>query len=220
MATTAAVVAASAWDKTKIKVQAVAESTNTQEPLKPFRDAITSADGENVEHQLRDYDSIVQRDIVPVCAGPFLQRYAATEDEIETSWMPLSRGIWGSNTTKPPAAVRLTSTNGNEERGDRVRRNISNAVAAIDGRSKSPSRRKSSKMDSPMTPIKMDPPGSLIQKIRTRTTGKSSMDGRNTLPEVVSKEQLESSTEEENSVVEFVEVDGFWGSNGVTNYFR
>lgn len=241
IATTAAV-AASAWNKTKTKVQAVAESTNTQETLKPFRDAIprvvspardaisravsplsgaTSAGGENVEYQLRDYDSIVACDIVPLCVGPFLQRYAATEDEIETSWMPQNRGIWGTDTNKPPAAVRLTSTNGNEKRADRVRRNISNAVAAIDSRSKSPSRSRSSKMDPPMTSIKMDPPsGGLIGKIRTRTTGKSSMDNRNLLPKVASKEQLELSTEEENSVVEFVEVDGFWGANGITNYFR
>lgn len=235
MATTAVSAAASAWNKTKTKVQAVAESTtNIQETLKPFRDAVprvvspvrdsisravsplSSADGEKVEHQLRDYDSIVACDIVPVCVGPFLQRYAATEDEIETSWMPLNRGIWGTDTNKPPAAVRLTSTKGNEKRGDRVRRNISNAVAAINSRSKSPRRSKSSKMDPPS----MDPPGGVIGKIRTRTIGKSSMDGRNTLPEVVSKEQLELSTEEENSVVEFVEVDGFWGSNGITNYFR
>jgi hypothetical protein len=243
-ATAASVAAASAWKKTKTKVQAVSELTNTQETSKPlFRDGIprivspvrdaisravsplsgatTSADGENVEHQLRDYDSIVACDIVPVCVGPFLQRYAATEDEIETSWMPLARGIWGTDTTnKPPAAVRLTSTNGNENRGDRVRRNISNAVAAIDSRSKSPSRSRSSKMDPPMAPIKMDPPGGLIGKIRTRTTGKSSMEGRNTLPKVVSKERLELSTEEDNSVVEFVEVDGFWSANGLTNYFR
>ena len=97
-----------------------------------------------------------------------------------------------------------------------MRRNISNAVAAIDSRSKSPRRSKSSKMDPPS----MDPPGGVIGKIRTRTIGKSSMDGRNTLPEVVSKEQLELSTEEENSVVEFVDVDRFWGANGITNYFR
>ena len=240
MATTAVSAAASAWNKTKTKVQAVAESTtNIQETLKPFRDAVprvvspvrdsisravsplSSADGEKVEHQLRDYDSIVQRDIVPVCAGPFLQRYAATEDEVETSWMPLNRGIWGTDTNKPPAAVRLTSTKGNEKRGDRVRRNISNAVAAIDSRSKSPRRSKSSNMDPPSTdPPSTYPPGGLIGKIRTRTIGKSSMDGRNTLPEVLSKERLELSTEEDNSVVEFVEVDGFWGANGITNYFR
>ena len=240
MATTAVSAAASAWNKTKTKVQAVAESTtNIQETLKPFRDTVprvvspvrdsisravsplSSADGEKVEHQLRDYDSIVQRDIVPVCAGPFLQRYAATEDEVETSWMPLNRGIWGTDTNKPPAAVRLTSTKGNEKRGDRVRRNISNAVAAIDSRSKSPRRSKSSNMDPPSTdPPSTDPPGGLIGKIRTRTIGKLSMDGRNTLPEVLSKERLELSTEEDNSVVEFVEVDGFWGANGITNYFR
>jgi hypothetical protein len=246
-ATAASVAAASAWKKTKTKVQVVAELTNTQGTSKPlFRDGIphivspvrdaisravsplsgttTSADGENVEHQLRDYDSIIACDIVPVCVSPFLQRYAATEDEIETSWMSLSRGIWGTdNTNKPPAAVRLTSTNGIEKRGDRVRRNISNAVAAIDSRSKSPSRsRRSSKMDPPMAPIKkMDPSGGLIGKIRTRTTGKSSMDGKNTPPKVVSKkERLELCTEEDDSVVEFVEVDGFWNANGITNYFR
>lgn len=197
-------------------------------PFRPIRDAIsravsplgtpsTDSDiGENVEHQLRDYDSVAKGGCgmdSPVCVSPFFQRFFATDEEVETSWTPFSRGFWGHD---PP----LTTTPSiNKKRGGQVRRNITCAVADLDDVKSS----------------KKDPPRSLGKSVLEVMSNSRITAARSKVDDPIlltfeqgnkkshqrknGRERVELSTDEDGSVVEFVNVGPFC-SYGMTNYFR